>query len=138
MEKISNKYRWLVAALLIAITVGVLSFLVMNQRKAGLSTIQSSIQNMGHLVALKVNVKDVEQIVIHGPLGPKTVILVFTGNCTIASDLREIIYKSVDKNNRTVTLVLPAPTILQAQVNHTNNQCCPVSFLHSVSFFSVA
>jgi hypothetical protein len=87
-----------------------------------------SIQQMGHLVSLKVNYSDVIEFdEPHAialplnreiPLGGTTVLLVAKGDCTLATDLKAAAYDQVDHDKQTLTIALAAPQPLQARLIH--------------------
>jgi Protein of unknown function (DUF4230) len=80
----------------------------------------STLENMGHLVGVKVNVADIvdhveERLWIFGGV---RVVLFVKGDCSLAVDLRSAKYEDIDSKNKTLTVVLPRPAILQARVIH--------------------
>jgi len=88
-----------------------------------------SLEKMGHLVSLKMNYSDVIEFTqpnaVDIPwsqwevrLGSTRVLLVARGDCTLATDLRQARYEDIDNTARTLTVVLPAPSPLQARINH--------------------
>ncbi len=88
-----------------------------------------AIDEMGHLVSIRVNVADVVEFTEERSLGiPWTswhlmyggtkVLLIVKGDCLVGTDLRAAKYEAVDTVGRNVTVILPAPTVLQARVNH--------------------
>jgi hypothetical protein len=88
-----------------------------------------SLEKMGHLVSVKVNYADVIEFTENRALGipwsqwevrygGTRVLLVAKGDCSVATDLRLAKYEEMDTAKRQVTMVLPAPTTLQARVNH--------------------
>ena len=88
-----------------------------------------SLEKMGHLVSLKMNYSDVIEFTqpnaVDIPwsqwevrLGSTRVLLVARGDCTLATDLRQARYEDIDNKARTLTVVLPAPSPLQARINH--------------------
>ena len=88
-----------------------------------------SFENMGHLVALKMNYSDViehtEQRKQPIPLtnydlilGSSRVLLVAKGDCSIATDLRQIQYSSTNTDAKLVILRVPLPKPLSIRINH--------------------
>ena len=87
-----------------------------------------AIQQMGHLVSLKINYSDVIEFDEHYaialplnreiPLGGTTVLLVAKGDCTLATDLKAAAYDQVDHDKQTLTIALAAPQPLQARLIH--------------------
>ena len=88
-----------------------------------------SLEKMGHLTSLKVNYADIVEFTEKRTqgvpwtqwelnLGGTRVLLVARGDCTVATDLRNARYESVDAASRTLTVNLPAPRTLVARVNH--------------------
>ena len=88
-----------------------------------------SLERMGHLVSVKVNVADIVEFTQNRTFdipwsswdltyGGTRVLLILKGDCLVGTDLRAGRYESVDHRARTVTLVLPPPRLLQARVNH--------------------
>ena len=87
-------------------------------------------EKLGNLVALKVNYANVfvtskERGELSVPLtgkhvsyGGARVILIARGDCTLATDLRNATYESIDQVNKTVTVVLQSPTVLEARIRH--------------------
>jgi hypothetical protein len=84
---------------------------------------------MGHLVSVKVNVADIVEFTENRTFdipwsswevryAGTRVLLVVKGDCLVGTDLRAGRYEAIDRNGRTVTLVLPLPALLQARVNH--------------------
>lgn len=88
-----------------------------------------ALEKMGHLVSVKVNFADVIEFTENRAFdipwtswevryaGTK-VLLVARGDCLVATDLRAARYEAIDAVNRTVTVVLPTPGVIQARVNH--------------------
>ncbi len=88
-----------------------------------------SLEKVGHLASVKVNVADIVEFTEHRTFdipwsswelryAGTRVLLIAKGDCLVGTDLRAGRYESVDQADRTVTVVLPAPEILQARVNH--------------------
>lgn len=86
-------------------------------------------ENMGHLVALKMNYSDVieytkqrtQAIPLSGYdliLGSTRVLLVAKGDCTIATDLRQVQYGGINPELKQVTLRVPLPKPLSVRINH--------------------
>jgi len=126
MNIFSNRTAWF-AALLTAAAIGFFAALFL-PHKPSLPPI-SSYEKMGHLVALKVNVADVVEFTADSTLdipwslwqvkyGATKVLLILRGDCSIATDLRAATYESIDPADRKVTIVLPAPAVLQPRVIH--------------------
>lgn len=96
--------------------------------KTGREPPMLSIQQMGHLVSLKVSYSDViefdEPHTIDLPLnreislGGTRVLLVAKGDCTLATDLKAAAYDKVNQDKRTLTVTLAAPQPLQARLIH--------------------
>ncbi|HSK11288.1 MAG TPA: DUF4230 domain-containing protein, partial [Vicinamibacterales bacterium] len=89
-----------------------------------------SLEEMGHLASVKVNVADIVEFTENRTFdipwsswevryAGTRVLLIVKGDCLVGTDLRAGRYESIDHANRTVTLVLPTPDILQARVNHS-------------------
>ena len=87
------------------------------------------LEKMGHLVSVKVEVADVVEFtqtrtfdipwtLWQVPVGGTKVLLIVKGDCLVATDLRQGTYEEVDAAKRSVRLVLPTPSVLQARVNH--------------------
>ena len=90
-----------------------------------------ALENMGHLVSVKVNFADVINFslprAVGIPMTPyeiryggTTVLLIAKGDCTVATDLRLGKYDAVDTDGRRLTILLPRPTTLSARVNHSS------------------
>lgn len=88
-----------------------------------------TLENMGHLVSVKVNYANVIDFVqprkVGVPLMPwdlslggTKILYIAKGDCTVASDLRQARYENIDNEKRVLTVVLPVPAPLQARVNH--------------------
>lgn len=88
-----------------------------------------SFENMGHLVALKMNYSDViehtekrtQAIPLSGYdliLGSTRVLLVAKGECTIATDLRQVEYSETNSELKKVTLRVALPKPLSVRINH--------------------
>jgi len=88
-----------------------------------------SLEKMGHLVSLRMNYSDVIEFTqpnaVDIPwsqwevrLGGTRVLLVARGDCTVATDLRQARYEDVDARARTLSIVLPPPSPLQARISH--------------------
>jgi len=88
-----------------------------------------AIEKMGQLVSLMVKVSDIVELTENRALdipwstwefryaGTK-VLMIVKGDCSIATDVGAAKFESIDNAKRTVTVVLPAPKVLQARVNH--------------------
>lgn len=92
-----------------------------------------SLEKMGHLVSVKLNYSDVVEFNQNRTLGipwsqwqvrlgGTKVLLVARGDCTVATNLGGATYKSIDRINRTLTVVLPSPQPLDARINHDTRQ----------------
>jgi hypothetical protein len=92
-----------------------------------------SLEKMGHLVSVKLNYSDVVEFNQNRTLGipwsqwqvrlgGTKVLLVAKGDCTVATNLGGATYKSIDRINRTLTVVLPSPQPLNARINHDTRQ----------------
>jgi hypothetical protein len=125
---VSRRAAW-IASIVAALLAGVGATLVL--RPAGEPRPRSllSLEKMGHLASIKVNVADVVEFTESRtfnipwtawevPYAGTTVLLIVKGDCLVGTDLRAGRYESVDREGRTVTLVLPPPDLLQARVNH--------------------
>jgi hypothetical protein len=88
-----------------------------------------ALEKMGRLVSVKVNVADVVEFTQERTLGipwsawqlsyaGTKVVLIAKGDCLVGTDLMAGRYEAVDAARRSATLVLPAPKVLQARVNH--------------------
>ena len=86
-------------------------------------------ENMGHLVSLKMNYSDVleytkkrTQDIPITPydlvLGSTRVLLIARGDCSIATDLREVKYAQINPETKQVTLSVPLPAPLTVRINH--------------------
>lgn len=89
----------------------------------------SIIEDMGHLVSVRVNVADVVDFTLPRAVdvpmsnyeiryGGTTVLLIARGDCLVASDLRLAKYESVDAPSQRLTVLLPLPKTLSARVSH--------------------
>jgi hypothetical protein len=119
----------LVAALLGA-TAAVVAFHVLPREETEVAPPEiQTLQRMGHLVSLRVNVSDIVEFTQDRTLGiPWTswqfpyagtkVILIARGDCLLATDMRQAKYESVDRATRRLTAILPLPTVLEARLNH--------------------
>jgi hypothetical protein len=128
MKTLTNKIVW-IAVLLIAIAIGIVTF--QRIRPPQLPPVLVSIEKMGHLVALKVNVADVIEFTEDSTFdipwslwqvkyGATKVLLIVRGDCSVATDLRAATYESIDQANRSVTIVLKSPAVLQPRVIHAS------------------
>ena len=88
-----------------------------------------ALESMGHLVSVKVRYANVitfnQKITQDIPwtqwelrLGGTEVLLVARGDCLVGTDMRLARYDQVDPVAKTAQLLLPAPTVLSARVNH--------------------
>jgi len=88
-----------------------------------------TLQDMGHLVSVRVNVADIVEFTESRTFdipwsswelkyAGTRVLLIAKGDCVVGTDLRAGRYESVDSAGRTATLVLPAPAVMQARLNH--------------------
>lgn len=88
-----------------------------------------SLEKMGHLVSLRMHYSDVIEFTqpnaVDIPysqwevrLGSTRVLLVARGDCTVATDLRQARYEDIDERARTLMVVLPQPSPLQARISH--------------------
>ena len=86
------------------------------------------LEDMGHLVSVRIRSADViefsESRLFNIPwamwefrYGGTKVLLIAKGDCLVGTDLRAAKYESIDEKNRSVTIVLQPPTVLQARVN---------------------
>lgn len=87
------------------------------------------IENMGHLVTVRVQFADVIDFTLPRAVGiplsdyeirygGTTVLLIAKGDCSLATDLRLARYDKVDVAGRRLTVTLPSPVTLGARVNH--------------------
>ena len=87
------------------------------------------LEEMGHLVSVRIRSADVIEIsesrsfdipwaMWEFRYAGTRVLLIAKGDCLIATDLRAAKYESIDEANRSVTVVLQPPKVLQARVNH--------------------
>ena len=88
-----------------------------------------SLENMGHLASVKVNVADIVEFTRSRTLdipwsswdlryAGTRVLMIVKGDCLVGTDLRAGRYEGVDHAGRAATLVLPSPELLQARLNH--------------------
>lgn len=128
-----------VAAIVGASLVGV----YMRQQPKPVQRPVVSFENMGHLVALKMNYSDViehteqrkQAIPLTGYdliLGSSRVLLVAKGDCSIATDLRQVQYGSSNPENKQVTLRVPFPKPLSIRINH-DAKAQGGSYLYTIS-----
>ncbi len=117
--------------LLVAVVAAVITFVLIKRpvEEAPAPPPLVSLEKMGHLVSLRMNYADVIEFTqpnaVYIPwsqwevrLGSTRVLLVARGDCTLATDLRLARYEDIDNAARTLTVVLPAPSPLQARINH--------------------
>lgn len=117
--------------LLVAVTAAAITFAFIKKppEQEALPPPLVSLEKMGHLVSLKMNYSDVIEFTqpnaVDIPwsqwevrLGSTRVLLVARGDCTIATDLRQARYEDIDERARTLSVVLPPPTPLQARISH--------------------
>lgn len=87
------------------------------------------IENMGHLVTVRVQFADVIDFTLPRAVGiplsdyeirygGTTVLLIAKGDCSLATDLRLARYDKVDVAGRRLTVTLPSPVTIGARVNH--------------------
>lgn len=128
-----------VAAIVGASLVGV----YMRQQPKPVQRPVVSFENMGHLVALKMNYSDViehteqrkQAIPLTGYdliLGSSRVLLVAKGDCSIATDLRQVQYGSSNPETKQVTLRVPLPKPLSIRINH-DAKAQGGSYLYTIS-----
>lgn len=125
------------AALLAAAVLGVVGIgFVFFPRQAELPPPQPpviSLEKMGHLVALKMNYADLIEFQQNRSVdipwseweirwGGSRVLLVARGDCSVSTDLRQAKYEVADVANRTLTVNLSLPRVLQARVNHASRE----------------
>lgn len=119
------------ASLLCALAVGAGVAWWLSSKKETQPPPLVALENMGHLVSVKVNFADVINFslprAVGIPMTPyeiryggTTVLLIAKGDCTVATDLRLAKYSTVDAANRRLTILLPGPTTLSARVNHSS------------------
>lgn len=116
--------------LLVAVVAAVITFVLIKRPvEEAPAPPLVSLEKMGHLVSLRMNYADVIEFTqpnaVDIPwsqwevrLGSTRVLLVARGDCTLATDLRLARYEDIDNAARTLTVVLPAPSPLQARINH--------------------
>lgn len=117
--------------LLVAVVAAVITFVLIKRpvEEAPAPPPLVSLEKMGHLVSLRMNYADVIEFTqpnaVDIPwsqwevrLGSTRVLLVARGDCIVATDLRLARYEDIDNAARTLTVVLPAPSPLQARINH--------------------
>jgi hypothetical protein len=118
--------------LLVAITAAAIMFALIKrpaEQEAPPPPPLVSLEKMGHLVSLKMNYSDVIEFTqpnaVDIPwsqwevrLGSTRVLLVARGDCIIATDLRQARYEDIDERARTLSVVLPTPSPLQARISH--------------------
>lgn len=130
MRMSAANHPWLLTAMSVA-AGGMAVALFMAHRNVDKPVSQPAIlaiQQMGHLVSLKINYSDVIEFdEPHAialplnreiPLGGTTVLLVAKGDCTLATDLKAAAYDQVDPDKQTLTIALAAPQPLQARLIH--------------------
>jgi hypothetical protein len=118
-----------VAAIGLALALGAAGGALLRPRSGPQPPPLLSLERMGHLVSVKVNVADIIEFTesrtfdipwsswdLH--YAGTRVLLIAKGDCLVGADLRAGRYESIDEAARTVTLVLPSPALLQARVNH--------------------
>ena len=116
---------------LVAVTAAVITFAFIKQpaERAVPAPPLVALEKMGHLVSLRMNYADVIEFTqpnaVDIPwsqwevrLGSTRVLLVARGDCTVATDLRQARYEDIDERARTLTIVLPPPSPLQARISH--------------------
>ncbi|MDO5654143.1 MAG: DUF4230 domain-containing protein [Brachymonas sp.] len=92
-----------------------------------------TLEDMGHLVTVKVNYADVveftESITQNIPwtqwelnLGGTKVLLVARGDCMVGTDLREAKYQEINRATQSAVVLLPAPKLVSARVNHETRE----------------
>lgn len=91
------------------------------------------LQAMGHLASLKVNYANViefDQTVNLGipwtvrqiTFGGTKVLLVAKGECLVGTDLRLAKFEDTNLTQKTITLVLPSPSVISTSINHDSQQ----------------
>jgi hypothetical protein len=128
MGPTGRRVAW-IAAVVTALALGVALSLFLRSNGEPQPPALFSLEKMGHLVSVKVNVADIVEFTQDRTFdipwsswevryAGTRVLLIVKGDCVVGTDLRAGRYESVDRRGRTVTLVLPPPTILQARLNH--------------------
>ncbi len=119
-------------ALLAGLAVLMVGKFIYDQKRDGASATNApliALEAMGQLVSLKVNYADVIEFTekhLQGipwtnwelPLGGTTVLLVARGDCSVASNLKEARYETVQEQERKVVIRLPNPAPLVVRINH--------------------
>ena len=120
--------RWLLS-LLVALALGFALHSWLSPQKQAAPPALISLERMGQLVSVKVNVADVIEFTENRTFdipwsswqvsyAGTRVLLIVKGDCLVATDLSAARYDAVDAEHRTVTIELPAPRVLQARLNH--------------------
>lgn len=119
----------LVVVALVSLAAGAGAVWLLKSRASSPPPLIATIENLGHLVTVRANVADVIRISKPRAMdvpgtgyeiryGGTTVLLIAKGDCSIATDMRMAKYESIDTSNRTIRVVLPAPTLFSVRVNH--------------------
>jgi Protein of unknown function (DUF4230) len=120
----------LASSLAVALTVGAGLTWLLLPRPEVLPPRLVNLENMGHLVSVKVNYANVIEFTLPRAVGipmtdwevryaGTTVLLVARGDCSVATDLRLAKYEAVDPKNRRLTVLLRTPATLDARVSHS-------------------
>ncbi|MDD2720546.1 MAG: DUF4230 domain-containing protein [Gallionella sp.] len=130
-----TKFLSLFFSLVGAVAIGVLGMWAFGKRTTPLPPQPPlmSLENMGHLVTVKVNYVDVlpyaELITKDIPgtkwelrFGGTKVLLVVRGDCLVGTDVRLAKYLEVNNDLRTAVLVLREPKAISARVKHDRKE----------------
>ena len=120
--------RWLLS-LLVALAIGFALHSWLRPQQEASPPALISLERMGQLVSVKVNVADVVEFTENRTFdipwsswqlayAGTRVLLIVKGDCLVATDLSAARYASVDAEHKTLTIELPAPRVLQARLNH--------------------
>ena len=119
----------LAGSIVVAVAAGALAALLLGPRSRPAAPPVLALEKLAHLVSVKVNVADVVEFTESRTLdipwsswqlkyAGTRVLLIVKGDCLVGTNLAAGKYRRIDTAARTVTLVLPAPQVLQARVNH--------------------
>ena len=128
MTTSGRRFAWLVS-LTAVLLLGLAAGFLLRPRGEVLPPPLISLEKIGHLATVKVNVADIVEFTESRtfdipwstwqvPYAGTRVLLIVKGDCLVGTDLRAARYESVDQAARTVTLALPPPVLIQARVNH--------------------
>ena len=80
------------------------------------------VRGLSSLTVLKVDVADVQVTDLRGYTGGAKAALVVKGDLTLATDLSEARFESLDPRNRMAVLVLPPPQVASPRVDHARTR----------------